>query len=256
MFEIFIKFFTVLLYYPLFNFLVLLYNYLPGHDFGWYHYGKLHIGQDGITAQSWYDYSEKADKDFNTHLDNKGELVEWETGRYAVAKDGTLLSRLNKSNLPDGEDHRVEFENRLKNILIIKEEGLVLDFEHDDYKQLIFLRLKDAQEWVQRLINHVEAVTKIEDEIFGKEVTLNKLKDQAKSIISQTVERQNESIPELLNSYNILRKDTKDQYTFKDEKKYKLSGELEPEKEWVEESVNTLVEIANRESGYGYKLNP
>ena len=34
MFEIFIKFFTVLLYYPLFNFLVLLYNYLPKHDFG------------------------------------------------------------------------------------------------------------------------------------------------------------------------------------------------------------------------------
>ncbi|MDO8486390.1 MAG: YidC/Oxa1 family membrane protein insertase [Candidatus Staskawiczbacteria bacterium] len=34
MFELLIKIFTVLLYYPLFNILVLLYNYLPGHDFG------------------------------------------------------------------------------------------------------------------------------------------------------------------------------------------------------------------------------
>ena len=34
MFELLINFFNVLLYYPLFNFLVLLYNYLPGHDFG------------------------------------------------------------------------------------------------------------------------------------------------------------------------------------------------------------------------------
>ncbi len=34
MFETLIKFFTVLLYYPLFNILVFLYNYLPGHDFG------------------------------------------------------------------------------------------------------------------------------------------------------------------------------------------------------------------------------
>src|SRR3989344_9061895 len=34
MFELLIKFFDVLLYHPLFNSLVLLYNYLPGHDFG------------------------------------------------------------------------------------------------------------------------------------------------------------------------------------------------------------------------------
>ncbi|MBI3337424.1 MAG: membrane protein insertase YidC [Candidatus Staskawiczbacteria bacterium] len=34
MFELLIKFFTAVLYNPLFNFLVLLYNYLPGHDFG------------------------------------------------------------------------------------------------------------------------------------------------------------------------------------------------------------------------------
>lgn len=34
MFELLIKFFDVFLYHPLFNSLVLLYNYLPGHDFG------------------------------------------------------------------------------------------------------------------------------------------------------------------------------------------------------------------------------
>ncbi len=34
MFELLVKFFTVTLYYPLFNFLVLIYNYLPGNDFG------------------------------------------------------------------------------------------------------------------------------------------------------------------------------------------------------------------------------
>ena len=34
MFELLIKFFNVFLHYPLFNSLVLLYNYLPGHDFG------------------------------------------------------------------------------------------------------------------------------------------------------------------------------------------------------------------------------
>ena len=34
MFELLIKFFDVLLYHPLFNSLVSLYNYLPGHDFG------------------------------------------------------------------------------------------------------------------------------------------------------------------------------------------------------------------------------
>ncbi|MBI2053957.1 MAG: membrane protein insertase YidC [Candidatus Staskawiczbacteria bacterium] len=34
MFEILIKFFQIFLYIPLFNLLVILYNYLPGHDFG------------------------------------------------------------------------------------------------------------------------------------------------------------------------------------------------------------------------------
>ena len=34
MFETLIKIFDTLLYHPLFNFLILLYNYLPGHDFG------------------------------------------------------------------------------------------------------------------------------------------------------------------------------------------------------------------------------
>ena len=34
MFELLIKLFDLALYRPLFNFLVLLYNYLPGHDFG------------------------------------------------------------------------------------------------------------------------------------------------------------------------------------------------------------------------------
>lgn len=34
MIEFFVKIFDLILYQPLFNFLVLLYNYLPGHDFG------------------------------------------------------------------------------------------------------------------------------------------------------------------------------------------------------------------------------
>ena len=34
MFELVAKIFTVILYHPLFNFLVFIYNYLPGHDFG------------------------------------------------------------------------------------------------------------------------------------------------------------------------------------------------------------------------------
>jgi YidC/Oxa1 family membrane protein insertase len=34
MFEFIVNFFDVTLYYPLFNSLVLIYNYLPGHDFG------------------------------------------------------------------------------------------------------------------------------------------------------------------------------------------------------------------------------
>ena len=222
-------------------------------DFGWYHNGKVYIGQDGIVAQSWYSYHEKLDKDFNAHIDNQGELVEWENGRYAVAKEGTLLSKINKSNLPDGEDHRVQFEKRLENILMIKEENLVLDFEQDDYKQLIFLRLKDAQEWIQRLINHIEVTIKIENEIFGKEVSSNNLQDKAKNIIAQTVEGQNESIPDLLSGYNILRKEAKNLYTFKDENRYKLSGDLKPEEEWIRETIGKLVEISNKESGYNYE---
>ena len=34
MFESIINFFYIILYQPLFNLLVLLYNYVPGHDFG------------------------------------------------------------------------------------------------------------------------------------------------------------------------------------------------------------------------------
>ena len=34
MFESIINFFYIILYQPLFNSLVLLYNYIPGHDFG------------------------------------------------------------------------------------------------------------------------------------------------------------------------------------------------------------------------------
>ena len=34
MFESIINFFYIILYQPLFNFLVFLYDYIPGHDFG------------------------------------------------------------------------------------------------------------------------------------------------------------------------------------------------------------------------------
>ena len=34
MFESLINFFYIILYQPLFNSLILLYNYIPGHDFG------------------------------------------------------------------------------------------------------------------------------------------------------------------------------------------------------------------------------
>ena len=34
MFNYIVNIFNILLYKPLFNFLVLLYNYVPGHDFG------------------------------------------------------------------------------------------------------------------------------------------------------------------------------------------------------------------------------
>jgi len=223
-------------------------------DFGWYHNGKEYLGQEGILAQSWYENPEKLDKDFNTHLDNKGELVEWEHGRYAVAKDGTLLARLNKSNLPDGEDHRLHFEKRLKNILMFKEEGSVLDFADKSYKDLVLLRLKDTQEWIQRLLNHTEVAYKVEG-IFGREVSINKLIAKAKGLISQVVEKQNKSIPELLDSYNVYRKDTKDAFTFKDEGKYILTADLKPEAEWVDDTIKKLIEIANEESGYQYELD-
>jgi len=221
---------------------------------GWYHNGTEYIGQDGILAQSWYDYRDKLDQDFNSHLDNKGELVEWETGRYAVAKEGTLLSRLNKSNITDGEETRQYFEKRLRDILLIKEEEKVLDFADDDYRNLILLRLKDTQEWIQRLINHIEVISKIEREIFGKEVSVNDLRSKARDLIAQTVERQNNSIPELLNGYNVLRKNTKLAFTFKDANKYTLQADLKPEQEWVDDTVGQLIEIANDESGYNYVL--
>ena len=221
---------------------------------GWYHNGKKYLGQEGITAKSWYDYSGKLDEDFNVHLDRKGELVEWEFGRYAVAMDGTLLSRLSKSKLPDGEEHRTYFEKRLRDILILKEDELVLDFKEDSYKQLIFARQKEAQDWIQRLLNHLEVVDKIEKEIFGKKVSVNRLKDQAKGLIERLMEGHNEAIPSLLKGYNILRKDTKFQFTFKDQEKYRLKSDLEPEAEWVNETIDKLVELANEDSGYGYEL--
>ncbi len=222
--------------------------------FGWYHNGEEYVGQDGISAQSWYNHLDKLDQDFNSHLDNIGEFVEWETGRYAVAKEGSLLARLNKSNIPEGEEARQFLEKRLRNILMMKEEGTVLNFADEYYRDLILSRLKDTQEWIQRLINHIEVVSRIELEIFGREVSVSDLKNRARSLIARTVEKQNNLIPELLNGYNVLRKNTKLTFTFKDAMKYTLQAELQPEQVWVDDTIGQLIEIANDESGFHYKL--
>lgn len=117
------------------------------------------------------------------------------------------------------------------------------------------MRVKQAQGLIQQLVNHIAVYEQIEDEVFGQPVSVSNLVSKAKGLIPEVVDRQNSVIKDLLESYNIFKKHTKSPFTFKDADMYQLRVDIEPEADWIKETVLKLVEMANDESGYHYRWN-
>lgn len=220
---------------------------------GWYYSGKEFIGQEGIIGESWYNYLEKRDKDFNEFIDNKDDLVEFYEGEFVIARSRGASCKGKDDEVCSAEKSRQNVEERLKNMLYIQKKDSILDII-PDIKPHYLERIKETQETIQRLVNHVEVIKRAEKQLFGNVIHIAEdLIKQADGEIPDVVKSQDETLKTVLSNFNILAFEK--EVILKDDAKYRLTTEVQPDEAWVKESIEHLIEIAERESGYVYSRN-
>lgn len=218
---------------------------------GWYHSGEEFIGQEGITAESWYSYSEKQDKDFNNFIDNKDDLVEFYEGEVVIARSRGASYKGKDDKVCSAEKSRQNVEERLKNILYIQKKDNIIDIIAD-IKPHYLERIKETQETIQRLVDHLEVVKRAEKQLFDNAIHIAEdLIKQADGEIPDVVKAQDKTLKTVLSNFNIMAFEK--EVTLKDDTKYRLITEVQPDEAWVKESIDHLIEIAERESGYVYR---
>lgn len=219
---------------------------------GWYHSGKEFIGQEGIIGESWYSYSEKRDKDFNKFIDNKEDLVEFYEGEVVVAKGRGASYKGKDDEVCSAEKSRQNAEERLKNMLYIQKKDSILDII-PGIKPHYLERIKETQETIQRLVNHVEVIKRADKQLFDNVIHIAEdLIKQAEVEIPEVVKAQDKTLKTVLSNFNILAFEK--EVVLRDDAKYRLTTDVQPDEAWVKESIDHLIEIAERESGYTYRI--
>lgn len=221
---------------------------------GWYHSGDDYIGTRAIAGESWYNYGKKLDTGYNEMINDKGKLVEFYEGEVAIAQGMAANMSYKNKGVCWGEHRRKDMINSMQ-------KDLSLDF--DVNKKLITIdelfdpMLQTLVEWTndctQQAINIWEVLKKVQRELFDDKIEIDTfVADKAK----ESIKRPKEVMDSLLkNTKSILNFfSTEDIPTIKNEDKYQIIVDPKPDEKFVTEQFKSLIEMAERESGYKYKM--
>jgi len=219
---------------------------------GWYHSGEDYIGSRGITGESWYDYDKKLDKGFNAMIDDKGKLVEFYEGECAIARGmaGNVFKEDN--GVCWAEKRRMEMITGIREGLsVVIKDNIV------SYDKIVGPTLEKMTEWIndciQQAVNHWEVLKKVQEEIFDNKIKLgDNSVEKAPNVIGKPKEVMDKLIDHTLRSLemSIISKKPK----LKNAKKLQIITDPKPDKTFVEEQFKWLISMAERESGYKYKV--
>ena len=221
---------------------------------GWYHNGEEYIGSRGISGDSWYKYDKKLDTGYNEMIDDKGKLVEFYEGEVAIAQGMA-------ANMSAKDEGVCWGEHRRKDMIESIQKDLSLDFDVQDklitFDELFDPMLQTLTEWTndctQQSINIWEVLKKAQREVFDDKIELDTfLADKAKESIKRPKEVMDsllEHIKDILNFFSM-----EDRPKIKNEDKYQIITDPKPDETFVEEQFRLLIGMAEKESGYKYKM--
>lgn len=219
---------------------------------GWYHSGDKYIGAEGIISESWYNYSDKLGKDLNEFIDNKVDAVEFYEGEFVIAKGGFASYKGEGNSNCSAERSRLRVEENLKMFLLLNEEDGLVDISNPELKEAFVYWVEETQYRMQKLVNHIEVIKRVEEEILEGVVRMSDdLLERASSTISEVITIQEDSLSSILKYFRASAYFKP--VDLKDLDKYKLIADIAPEEEWVNKTINYLVNITNKQSNYSYK---
>lgn len=226
------------------------------NSFGWYHNGEEYIGTEGITAQSWYDYPDKLDKNFNGYIDEQHQLVEFSEGEFLIASGGIA------GYVKDGEENcsaektRLRVLDQLNDYQHIKEsEDGQLDITSEDLKSAFIERIGEAQRAIKRIKEHAEVIKRAKTEFFDDVVEIaDELVNEGESLIQEVTTGLQDTLDYVRKDYSLLAFFRDVNWTDKD--KYKINPDIEIDEEWVEKTIDDLVGYSNKECYGNFKRNP
>ncbi len=219
---------------------------------GWYHNGDEYIGSRGISGDSWYSYDKKLDTGYNEMIDDKGKLVEFYEGEVAIAQGMAANLSTKYKGACWAEDRRKDMIESIQKDLSFDMKGKVISFD-EVFGPMLQTLTKWTNESTQQAVNIWEVLKKAQREVFDDKIELDTfIADKAKESIKRPKEVMGsllEHIKDILNFFSM-----EDRPKIKNEDKYQIITDPAPDERFVEEQFRSLVEMAERESGYKYKM--
>ncbi len=203
-------------------------------------------GKSGITAESWYDYSDKKDKSFNEFIDNKNQLVECNYGQVAVLNSEYSVINNKKS-----------IAKYLKQLELIKEKDKNLELKPEIFDALTSNITKFKKMFTKGL-SLIKAVNKIEKCYFDGDHILNKDNWFGKWLLKageEIVNNHNRIIKTIINDYNSFNTDVKE-ITFPkiDQIKIKLPSSVK--ESTLKNDIDDIIQPAIKCSGFNPPILP
>ncbi len=218
-----------------------------------YYSTKAEIGKPGVTARSWYECTEKLDRDFNNFVDSKKELVHFCENDVAIDYS------------PYFENNAEHTKERMKEIIgyfafIKKEHGkdyfdvtltlnpTLKEQMADIFSQIVTMRLK--------MEAYMDATKRIEDCYFdGQEMVWREawFGTRAQQVYLGLEENHKEIFEDLLKHFGRF---SKEKITFEYPKPLDISDKTATIKEQSDELVERMVDKAGKESHFTPRIFP
>lgn len=219
---------------------------------GWYHNGDEYIGSRGISGDSWYSYDKKLDTGYNEMIDDRGKLVEFYEGEVAIAQGMAANLSTKYKGVCWAEDRRKDMIESIQKDLSFDMKGKVISFD-EVFGPMLQTLTQWTNESTQQAVNIWEVLKKAQREVFDDKIKLDTfIAAKATESIKRPKEVMAsllEHIKDILNFFSM-----EDRPKIKNEDKYQIIIDPIPDETFVEEQFKSLIEMAERESGYKYKI--
>ena len=219
---------------------------------GWYHNGDEYIGSRGISGDSWYRYDKKLDTGYNEMIDDKGKLVEFYEGEVAIAQGMAANPSTKYKGVCWAEDRRKDMIESIEKDLSFDMKGKVISFD-EVFGPMLQTLTKWTNESTQQAVNIWEVLKKVERDVFDNKIELDTfIADKAEDSIDKPkriMDSLVENVKRMLNYFS-----TADMPKVTNEDKYKIITDPEPDENFVAEQFKSLIDMAERESDYKYKM--